>query len=308
MRAVWSFWSKPFFAGKGNLWGEPLHHWLAWGLSLRQARKHHAETVLVTDLAGRELLVDCLGLQFTQVSTELESIRKADAEWWALGKLVAYSIQEHPFVHLDTDVFLWKPLPSGAANAPVFGQYLENYHSIDQWWGPRTVEQTFDRHNLVLPAEWHAGRSASGDRFSEINCGILGGNDTSFLRYFSELAIDLILNPINAPVWAELHDLNWFNHINEQFFLAACIDYHRSNPASPYRGVHCGYLFQTIEEAFDSAHAARVGFTHLLGDAKRNRSMLDRLQQRVQAEDLSFYRNCLQLTRSLERDFATAAP
>ena len=89
MRAVWSFWSKPYGAATGWGWSEPLHHLLAWGLSLRLARRHYPDTVLVTDRAGRSLLVDGLGLSFTQVSTELERLHDADASLWALVGMAA---------------------------------------------------------------------------------------------------------------------------------------------------------------------------------------------------------------------------
>ena len=69
MRAVWSFWSRPFQAQQAR-WSAPLHHLLAWGLSLATARRHFPETVLVTDREGKKLLVDTLGLQFGTVSTE----------------------------------------------------------------------------------------------------------------------------------------------------------------------------------------------------------------------------------------------
>src|SRR5471032_2830482 len=120
MRAVWSFWSKPFLAFKGRVWLEPLHHLLAWGLSVRLASKHYPDTMLVTDQAGAELLVERLGLRFTHVRTDLEQLRHADVGWWALGKLFAYSVQDRPFVHLDTDVFLWKQLPARLEGAAVF--------------------------------------------------------------------------------------------------------------------------------------------------------------------------------------------
>src|SRR5487761_316445 len=140
MRAVWSFWSKPFREYKGRLWHSPLHHWLAWGLSLRLARRHYPETMLVTDLEGKALLVDTLGLSFTHVSTELDSIRQVDPGWWALGKLIAYRLQDRPFVHLDTDVFLWKPLPASFLSTHIFAQCPEDHPPLAEWCGPHEVE------------------------------------------------------------------------------------------------------------------------------------------------------------------------
>jgi hypothetical protein len=298
MRAVWSFWSKPFYAQKGRAWLEPLHHWLAWGLSLRLARRHYPDTMLVTDSPGKALLLDSLGLSFTRVSTALDSIRAADAGWWSLGKLVAYSLQDQPFLHLDTDVFLWKPLPASMLNAPVFAQCPENYHSIDQWCGPRTIEELFARHRLGLPAEWEWSRSRWGRNFCEANCGIAGGMRADFLRHYAKLAIDLVLNPEYAPAWQEIRDKDGFNQIIEQFLLAACVEFHRSHPTSSYRGISIRYLFPSIEEAFDPDHAARAGFTHLLGDANRDAFVARRLEQRMQYEDAAYYQHCLQLIRN----------
>ena len=165
MRAVWSFWSKPFHEWKGRIWQTPSHHLMAWGLSLRLARRHFAETALVTDTAGKELLVDRLGLSFDHVSCELDCLRHADAGWWALGKLVAYSLQQKPFIHLDTDVFLWKPLPATLLSAPVIAQCPERHFVANQWCSPTQIEALFARFGLTLPVEWEWSRA------SDATCG-----------------------------------------------------------------------------------------------------------------------------------------
>ncbi|HEY0342098.1 MAG TPA: DUF6734 family protein [Steroidobacteraceae bacterium] len=303
MRAVWSFWSKPFLAFKGRIWREPVHHLLAWGLSLRAARKHYPETVLVTDYAGAELLVGRLGLEFAHVCTDLECLRTADVGWWALGKLLAYSLQDRPFVHIDTDVFLWKPLPPSVANAAVFAQCPED-HSVDEWCGPRDIEAAFAKHSLTLPAEWEWARSRSTDGFREDNCGILGGTRVDFIRYYAQMALDLVRAPAHAAAWAELPQKASYNMMIEQFWLAACLDYHRFHPNSPYQGIRVKHLFPTFAQAFDPRAAARVGYTHLMGDAKGNAAVVERLERRVQQEDREFYRHCMQLTRTVA---ATAA-
>jgi len=297
MRAVWSFWSKPFQEFKGRIWRSPLHHLLAWGLSLRLARRHYPETVLVTDRAGKALLVDFLGLAFTHVSTELDSIRKVDADWWALGKLLAYRLQDRPFVHLDTDVFLWKPLPPALVGAPVFAQCPED-HRIGEWCGPQDVEAAFAQRRLTLPAEWEWSRSRSLHSFREANCGILGGNRVDFIGYYANLGIDLALNPDHADAWAIFPDKAGYNMLIEQFLLDACLEFHRFHPDSPFRGMHMRYLFSSYGEAFDPQAAARVGYTHLLGDTKNDAFVARRLEQRCQQEDLNFYQHCVKLSQN----------
>lgn len=301
MRAVWSYWSKPYRESKGRTWPSPMHHWLAWGLSLRLARRHYPETMLVTDRAGKELLIDCLGLRFTQVSTELDSLRHADPGWWALGKLIAYGTQEQPFVHLDADVFLWKPLPPGVVSAPVFAQCPEEHSARDSSCAPRQVESAFQQSELSLPAEWEWARSRSLDIYREANCGIMGGNRTDFIRYYANLARGLVLSPAHAEAWARFDNKDGFNMVAEQFLLSACVDFHRSDPESPFRGIYMRYLFSSTGEAVDQEAAARAGFTHLWGDAKRDRAIARRLEERTQDEDMHFYRHCLHLSQNRTR-------
>ena len=153
MRAVWSFWSKPFHDRHNTAWSSPFHHLLAWGLSVSAARRHFSELCLITDSEGKRLLADKLGLPFTEVHTELDTLRHVDSRWWALGKLVAYSMQQQPFAHLDTDVFLWKPLAPAVAEASVFAQCPE-LHNNDPHCYQNEIERAFADHGGTLPVEW----------------------------------------------------------------------------------------------------------------------------------------------------------
>jgi hypothetical protein len=297
MHAVWSFWSKPYHARSGHAWREPLHHYLAWGLTLRLARRHYPETVLVTDAAGKSLLVDALELPFTQVSTALDRLCDVDAGWWALGKLVAYGLQDRPFVHLDGDVFLWQALPAGLAGADVFTQCPEQ-HRLDEPCGPRDVESAFARIGLSLPAEWEWSASRRLPHVRQENTGILGGTATGFIRYYADLAVDLVTNPRHAAAWAAFPTKFGCNFLIEQFLLAACLDFHRIDPRSPFRGIAVRRLFSSFEQAFDPQEAARAGYTHLLAETKSSAFVARRLEQRMQQEDPAFYRRCVDLSRS----------
>lgn len=293
MRAVWSFWSKPFEHGMGWGWDDPVHHLLAWGLSVRLARRRFPETALVTDSPGRALLVDHLGLRFTRVSTELDQLAGVDPSLWALGKLLAYSVQEEPFIHLDTDVFLWQALPLRLLEAPVLAQNPERFYLGDHVAGPRIVERGFARDQLSLPDEWEWSRSCWGKHLRQANCGIVGGTDVAFLRYYASLALELVLDPQHATVWGAIPDRESVTTTIEQFLLAACVEFHRSHPTSPFRGVHLKYLFPSWDAAFSPMTVRRVGFTHLLAEAKRDERVMRRLEQRVRREDREFYSRCL---------------
>jgi len=299
MRAVWSFWSKPFWAHKGRIWREPRHHLLAWGLSLNLARRHFAETQLITDAPGKAMLIDRLGLEFDDVLTDLDGLRDADAGWWALGKLTAYSLQQRPFVHLDTDVFLWKALPPSLTTAPVLAQCPEVHSWDDPWGAPHQVETLFQRHRLSLPVEWEWASSVNSHTFREENCGIVGGNRVDFLRHYAQTAIRLIQDPAHHAAWAEVSEKGALNMILEQYLLAACLEYHRIDPCSSYRGVAVRYLFPSWSEAHNPHASARAGYTHLLGDAKSHPAVVARLEQRVAQMDPVFVRHCERVAQSI---------
>jgi hypothetical protein len=291
MRAVWSFWSKPYLAGTGGAWPSPLHHLLAWGLSVRLGRAHYPQTSLVTDSFGAALLVDGLGLPFGSVSTALDCLDDADPALWMAGKLVTYGLQDAPFVHLDTDVFLWRALPAWLVAAPVFAQHLDEF-GVTADCGPRVIESAFGAAGLALPVEWQWFRSLFALRYVEANLGIFGGTDIAFIRYYAALALDLALNPAHAAAWASIERRFYMNPTVEQFVFTACAQYHRFAPTSPYRGLHARYLFPTGAQAYDAEHARRVGYTHLLGPAKQHPVASARLLARMRSEDPGFYARC----------------
>jgi hypothetical protein len=260
---------------------------------VRLARAHYPETVLITDTPGKALLVNQLGLNFTHVSTELDRLRDEDPAWWALGKLVAYSLQDKPFVHLDTDVFLWRPLSERVATAPVLAQHLEPpYSSYEPW----IIENAFAAQGLDLPTEWEWYRSLQEHGVGGVNCGILGGTNVGFIQYYAGLALDLVLNPGNSAAWGSIPYKDGLNTLAEQFLLLACLDFHRFSPDKPYGDVDIKYLFPSSDRAFNPNDAERLGFTHLLAGAKEDVNVTRRLEERVRREDRGFYEHCLRVS------------
>src|SRR5262249_2182460 len=193
MKAVWSFWTKPFEAHHHSVWPSAKHHLLAWALSVETARQHYPDTWLITDDAGARMLVDGIGLQFTRVSTELNALAQHNPDWWAIGKVYAYRMQTEPFVHIDSDVFLWKRLPERLERADVFAQNPEPL-SASTHYRPERLEQALDHTpGGWLPDEWRWYRRVSNSRGE--NCGIFGGNRVDFINRYASAALRLIDNP-----------------------------------------------------------------------------------------------------------------
>jgi hypothetical protein len=292
MRAVWSFWSAPYRAHYHRQWRSQKHHLLSWILSVGCAARHYPDTRLVTDSEGARLLVDALRLPFRDIDLRLDGLAAAarDSEWWVLGKLAAYAAQSEPFVHLDNDVFLWKALPAAVTAAPVFAQNPEVFYFEDQsLYRLEPFLRGIAARGGWLPREWSWYARRRGNR--ALCCGILGGRDVAFIRHYAELAMRIIVHPRNQAVWPELGVRD--NILVEQYFLAACLEFHRQAPASPHAGLAAATLFASSAEAFDAAAAARAGYTHLIGDAKADRGIADRLVRRVASEYPDCYERCL---------------
>jgi hypothetical protein len=291
VRAIWSFWSRPFELYYRHNWGNGFNHNLAWVISVNAARAHYPRTMLVTDSAGKRLLVDRLGLPFTDVSTELDRLAGHDPTWWVIGKLVAYSMQTEPFVHVDSDAFLWQRLPARLEAAPVLAQHPEHCGLDPYLYRPREVEQAFAAAGGILPPELRWARAQGGDLRAE-NCGIVGGHYVPFLRHFAETALALIERPENAAGWRNQPEKWRHNYLVEQYLLAACLDYHRSHGESPFADVQVNYLFDSWEQALNPSEAARVGYTHLMAGAKRAADVVRRMRVRVRRDWPEFYQRC----------------
>ena len=124
MRAVWSLWRLPCRSGSGSRWGHEKYDCLSWLLSVGVARRHFSSLALHADDDGARLLIDELGLAFDHLSLSLNSLHNADSEWWMQGKLLTYSQQQEPFVHIDSDVYLFNPLPARITSAPVLANVV----------------------------------------------------------------------------------------------------------------------------------------------------------------------------------------
>jgi hypothetical protein len=293
MKAVWSFWSKPFLTHRASTWASEKHHLLAWILSVETARRHYPQTCLYTDDAGGKLLINGLGLEFGEISTALNGLADADPDWWVLGKICAYGLQHEPFIHIDNDVFLWKRLPERLESADVFAQNPEPFALGAFYYRPEALEEALRIASAGwLPGEWtwyrSAGRAQRGDC-----CGVLGGNRVDFIQYYAWLARRLVEHPANQHAWRCLADKPAHNILIEQYLLSACLEYQRNHRAVDCPEVQIQYLFISMEEAFNPQAARQIGFTHLIADAKKNQVLMERLEQRVRQDYPERYARCL---------------
>jgi len=186
MKIVQSFWSKPFIETESlsltdsrfnGGWPHRLFNYYSWALSCLQLRKFYDQVELVTDEFGKEILIDKLNLPYTHVSVALNNINHFHPGLWALGKLYAYGMQNEPFLHVDSDVFIWKAFGDDIIRGSLVAQNLENvkapYSSTF-----KQICETFDRIPEFL---WPVYKEP---HCPCCNAGILGGRDISFIKAY----------------------------------------------------------------------------------------------------------------------------
>jgi len=293
MKAVWSFWSKPYFAGYSR-WYTDWHHWLGWGLSLYTASLFYPETILVTDDIGARILIDELRLPFAQVSTGLNKLKNDHADWWSLGKIEAYRLQDEPFVHIDADVFLWQPFARELERADVFAQNPEPIVPGATLYTPDEIENVIG--DGWLPPEWSWYRQRP--KTESQCCGVFGGNRVDFIKHYARTALRIVRDPKNRSAMKLLPEKSRHMLVIEQYMLTACLEYHRTQKQSPYSGIEIRHVFATLDEALSPHGPRRAGFTHLAAGAKRNRRVSRDLENRVRRELPEFYEHCTNLLQA----------
>ncbi|NLW46365.1 MAG: hypothetical protein GXY86_03365 [Firmicutes bacterium] len=286
MIAVWTNWTKP---GENQIspWLTEKDHYLSWILSVETARKHFSELHLYTDSNGARILVDRLGLEFTTVTTDYDRLEKIDPQWWALAKIYSYARMEKAFVHIDSDVYLWNGLPDYLLTAPLLGQNPEHFKVGESWYQPDKFDRIAEAQGWV-PKEvvWY---NRTGEEREAVCCGIFGGNNTEFINYYANKAIQLAEDVRNREIWPKL---GFDNILVEQYFLTACHKYH-SRESGNFNNVSIRYLFDSSADAFNPQIAEEKNYTHLIGGAKRNQNLIARLENRVSRDYPECYERCL---------------
>ncbi len=285
--AVWSFWTPPY--GRDSRWRSDLDHLLSWSLSFATASRFFETRTLVTDSPGARLLVDELQLPFDEVSTSLDVLDDRLSGWWILGKLSSYAQQEQPFIHFDSDVYLWQSLPEKLLTANILGQNPERVPPDESsYYKPKTVATVIGRHKGFLPAGM-ADYVHNGGEYAA-NMGIFGGSAWEAIREYAHNALEMIIAPANRKPWEILGEPFIHSILVEQYYLAAyCATLDR---AGRFGKPSIDYLFSSEEAAFREPVAAGTGYTHLMG-AKRNPRVMQFIAARLRRDFAHLYEACV---------------
>lgn len=291
MRIIQSFWS----CQSQNLtkhsfgWYSPEYHLMSWALSVLQLRNFYNEVELYTDHTGYEFLIKKLGLPYTDTHIVLDELNSFHKELWALPKVKVYGIQTKEFLHVDGDVFIWKPFPEDFLTKPIVTQNIEKG---TPYYG-KILAVLHDRLSY-FPSAISANRKKTDDVFA-YNAGIFGGSDTDFIKLYSNEAIRFIENNLNNFNQITVSD---FNVVFEQYLFYCLIQEHQ-------KAVDC--LFN--ETVYDLSYKGFADFSevpfnrwylHLLGFYKKNLQVCDQMAAYMRLHYPEYYYRILLLFDNTE--------
>lgn len=210
-------------------WVAPEYHLMGWALSCLQLHALYGSVSLFANSPAVRVLIDELQLPYTNVSLSHDKLALIHPNLWALPKIYTYSIQEQPFLHVDGDVFLFKPFDTGLMDGELIAQNIEvgteKYYLEEQ--------KNLMRHFTFFP-------SCVRDDFegkypiNACNAGILGGNNVSFLRDYAALAFEYVHKNAENIKYV---NVNMFNVFFEQHLF--CI-------LAKTKGIPVSVLFRDI--------------------------------------------------------------
>ena len=255
-KCIYSFWSKPCLDENGNFtkycgFRKKRNFTYSAYLGLLLNKQHFEEVNLYTDQKGADLLINELKLPFDNVFVVLDEIEDVDKKFWAFGKLKAISLQEEPFIHLDFDAVLFKPLLESILNADHFFQCIEKDYP---WYG----------YGLDIVKNSEFEDFINLDDNTAYNCGIMGFNKLDIIEEWYS-------NTLKFVNFFKNIEINTPNIIFEQHQIYQLL---QRNSASVQL---LGQIHQEVE-----LNAVTLGYSHLLSKHKNAPSVFPKLKSKFE--------------------------
>lgn len=267
MKAIQTLWCggrsllrSPFW------WRDAEYNLMSWALSCHSLREQFGGVTLYTDSEGARVLVDALGLPYTEVVVNYDGFDCLTCHW-ALAKVRTYSLQTGPFVHIDGDIYMPRPLPAGLRSAGLLAQNVEVYTDYNR----SMVRKLLAVEGLQLAPRFR--EVLEGGDVPSLNLGFCGGTDLGFFgRFCGEVFRFFSDNDFNGERFR--HDDISANVVFEQIFFAIMARDEGREVAAVYPG-SVGDNRYTAADFCDLLHYPAHGFFHVLGGHKRTRDVCD---------------------------------
>jgi hypothetical protein len=284
MKIIHSFWTKPFLKNiisKGSTefkadWVNLELYFMSWALSCCSFKRYYPDVVLYTDSLGKKILVDILGLPYSKSHTNLDLMSNCNPNLWAIGKIYTYNLQDEPFLHVDSDVFIWEKFSSQFTNQGIVAQNEEFNDSLYR----QEFENIINKMDFI-PADV-LKMYQDKNEIRAANTGVFGGNDINFIKGYIQLVLNFIeKNTENVSKT----DSSLINHFYEQYFLWV---------HAKTKKMKINYLLHNVTNHFDETlnfHLIpfKEKFIHVVGVAKKNSLACEQIMLRLKIDFPIYY-------------------
>lgn len=274
-RAVYSLWTKPM-NGKTVGFNTEKNLIECFALSLHYTKKWFDEVHLVTDFEGKDL-VEKYGLSFDNIDTSLEHAMMGIYEnHWSLGKIYACKLQKEPFIHIDIDVILFKPLPDKFLKSDAAFQNLET--ESQEYWYKWLLDHA--EKNYTSKPKWF-----DTEKVKAYNCGVIAFNKLDVIQeWWTE--------SLNYIKFLDESKFNYDHHLScliyEQFCIyCICKFYNYEVDLLTFYGENHEKYMGTISEEL----AKKLGYTHLIAASKRDSLIEKKIKNRLLEEGITIKKN-----------------
>lgn len=268
MRIVQTFWSAEGDLSRNAYgWFEPQYHLMSWALSCLSLRENYDEVVLYTDSLGYQVLVEQLKLPYTDVIVQYDNLL-CPKPHWAYPKVLTYSLQKEPFVHVDGDVYLPGRL---SRNVEMGGLIAQNLETGSSYY--KNMMNNILQRELSLPD--FLKEELEKDSIGAYNAGVLGGNDLEFIKEYCQTAFHIIENNHLNDMSSQKIDIG-NNILFEQILFYALSKVYDKSVSTPldHSVRDNGYTYQ---EFCDFYLYDNTKLMHIIGGHKRNQRVCELL-------------------------------
>ena len=286
MKIVQTFWH-----GNNSLldnsfgWMNPQYHLMSWALSCLSLKDNYQNIVLYTDSHGYEIFAEQLKLPYTDIIIQYDNLTCPEPHW-AYPKLLTYSLQKEPFIHVDGDVYLPNKLDNTIEMSELIAQ---NKEIVSRYY--KSMMNHILQKDLLMPS--FLKKELEKDSIMSYNAGIIGGNDLEFIAEYCRTAFNFIesnhLNDINSK------DI----HINNNILFEQILFYAQSNSYNkPVATVldHSvrdnGYIYDDFCNFYLYDKAKLL---HIIGGHKKNQRICDLLSKTLLNKYPDYYNRVVEL-------------
>jgi hypothetical protein len=296
IKIVQTLWTKPNFEDNTSIhqrfhggWLSKKYNYMSWTLSCLQFRKFYDNVELITDVRGKHLLIDILGLPYTKVKVELDCLNHYPSSLWALPKIYTYKLQDEPFIHADGDVLIWEKFSNLFETAQLCSQQMVIDHK-PHYTIMQEIESCFNfipdcilkdrKENMILKTS---------------NAGLFGGSNLDFFKEYVNMSFQFVEKNLSQLTKIKTAT---FGIIFEEY-LFYCM--------AKERNIEITYLLNPIDNDFTGNRLVdfetvptKTKFIHPVGSYKSYQQVCDLLAYTLLLNYPKYYYKILRLLSEFE--------